>query len=50
MSSPDSIVTLILQEKIAKFELNHQKEDLDEYGSTLEFFLVQHVHISILVK
>ena len=39
MSSPDSKMTLILQEKIAKFELIHQKKVLDEYCSTLEFFL-----------
>ena len=42
--------TLILQEKIAKFELGHQKKVLDECSSTLEFFLVKFVHISIFVK
>ena len=41
---------VILQDKIVKFELNHQKEILDEYSSTLEIFLVKHVHISILVS
>ena len=41
---------LILQEKIAKFELSHQKKVLDECSSTLEFFLVKYVHISILVS
>ena len=42
----DSFFTLILQEKIAKFELSHQKKVLDECSSTLEFFLVKYVHIS----
>ena len=37
--------SLILQEKIAKFELGHQKRVLDERSSTLEFFLVKCVHI-----
>ena len=35
-----SKVTLILQEKIAKFELSDQKMVLDEHSSILEFFLV----------
>ena len=30
--------SLILQEKIAKFELSHQKNVLDECSSTLESF------------
>ena len=47
---PNSKVTLILQEKIAKFELSHQKKVLDECSSTLENFLVKYVHISILVS
>ena len=42
--------SLILQEKIAKFELSHQKKVLDECRSILEFFLVIYVHISILVS
>ena len=42
--------TLTLQEKIAKFELSHQKKVLDECSSTLEFFLEKYVHISILVS
>ena len=37
----------IVQEKIAKFELNHQKNVLDECSSTLEFFIVKYFHISI---
>ena len=48
---PDQIhFSLILQEKIAKFELSHQKKVLDECSSILEFFLVNNVHISILVS
>ena len=47
---PDSKVTYILQEKIVKFELGHQKKVLDECSSTLEFFLVKYLHISILVS
>ena len=39
--------SLILQEKTAKFELSHQKKVLDECSSTLGFFLVKYVHISI---
>ena len=50
MSWPDSKVTHILQEKIVKFELGHQKKVLDECSSTLEFFLVKYLHISILVS
>ena len=38
MSRPDSKVILILQEKIVKFKLNHQKKVLDECSSTLEIF------------
>ena len=49
-SSLDSIITLILQEKVAKFELSHQKKVLDEYSSTLEFFFVNYVHILILIS
>ena len=33
--------------KITKFELSHQKKVLDECSSTLEYFLVKYVHISI---
>ena len=40
----------ILQEKIAKFKLGHQKKVLDECSSTLEFFLVKYIHVSILVS
>ena len=40
-------VALILQEKITKFELSHQKIVLNDCSSILEFFLV---HISILVS
>ena len=37
---------LILEEKIAKFELGHQKEVSNGCCSTLEFFLfVKYVHI-----
>ena len=50
MSYVDSKVTLILQEKIAKFELSCQEKVLDEYSSTLKFFLVKHVHISIFIN
>ena len=50
MSSPDSKVTHILHEKIIKFELGHPKKVLDECSSTLEFFLVKYLHISILVS
>ena len=39
MSSVDSKITLILLEKIAKFELSHQKKVLDECSLTLEFLL-----------
>ena len=46
MSWWDSKVTYILQEKIVKFELSHQKV-LDECSLTLEFFLVKSVHVSI---
>ena len=42
--------TLILQEKIAKFDLSHQKKVLNECSLTLKFFLVKYVHISILVS
>ena len=45
----DSKVTLILQEKIVKFELGHQRKVLDEYSLTLEFFLVKYVHISFFL-
>ena len=38
MSWRDSKITLILQEKIAKFEFGHQKKVLDECSLTLEFF------------
>ena len=38
MSLLESKVTLILQEKIAKFELGHQIEVLDVYSLTLEYF------------
>ena len=41
--------SLILQEKIAKFELSHQKKVLDECSSTLEFFPIKYEHISIFV-
>ena len=47
MSSPDSKVTHILQKIIVKFELGHQNKVLNECSSTLEFFLVKYVHISI---
>ena len=50
MSGLDSKITIILQEKIAKFELSHQKKVLDECSSTLEFFIVKYVHIFIFVK
>ena len=50
MSLPNSNVTHILQEKIAKFELGHQKNDLDECSVTLEFFLVKYLHTSILIN
>ena len=50
MPQSDSKVTLILQEKITKFEQGHQKKLLDECSSTLEFFLVKDIYISILVS
>ena len=50
MSLLDFEVTLILQEKIAKFGLGHQKKVSHECSSSLEFFLVKYVHISILVS
>ena len=50
MSWPNSKVTHILQEKIVKFELGHQNKILDECSSTLEYFLVKYLHISILVS
>ena len=43
-------MTLILQQKFAKFEVSQQKNVLDECSSTLEFFLVNYVHISILIS
>ena len=49
MSSLDSKVTLILQERIAKFELDLKKRVLDECSSTLEFFLEKYVHVSIFL-
>ena len=42
--------SFIIQEKIAKFELSHQKKVIDECSSTLEFFLLQYVHISFFFK
>ena len=39
-----------VEDKIVKSEGNHQKEILDSYSLTLEFFLVKHVHISNLVR
>ena len=44
------VLVEILHEKIAKFELGHQKKVLDECSSTLEFFLVKFVHVSIWVR
>ena len=41
-------ISLILQEKIAKFELSHQKKVLDECSSTMEFFLVKYVNVLFL--
>ena len=38
MCCPKSKVTFVLYEKIAKFELNHQKEILNGCSSTLDFF------------
>ena len=38
------------KEKIAKFELSHENKVFDDYSSTLEFFLVIYVCISILVR
>ena len=43
-------ITLTLQEIIAKLELDHQKKHLDVCSSTLEFFLVKCVNISIFVS
>ena len=36
--------------KIAKFESSYQNKVLEECNSTLEFFLVKYVHISILIS
>ena len=50
MSKLKSKATLILQEKVVKFELDHKKEVLDECILTLEIFLVKYMHIFILVS
>ena len=50
MAEWDLEVTLILHEKNVKFELSHQKQVLDECNSTSEVFLLNYVHISILVN
>ena len=39
MSWPDSKVALILEKKITKFELGHQKIVLDEYSLALKNIL-----------
>ena len=44
------IPTLILQKKIANFEVGHQKQVFDEYSSTFKFSCEQYVDISILVS
>ena len=35
---------------LIKFEIVHQNKILDGYSSTLEIFLLRHMHISVLVN
>ena len=49
---PDQIQKshIFYKKKIVMFESGHQKRVLDECNSTLEFFLVKYLYISILVS
>ena len=46
----DSKVTLISEEKKAKFQLSHQKPVVHECYGTLEVFPLNFVHISLEVN